>query len=292
MSEDQQFETLLQFLQQARGFDFTGYKRPSLMRRVSRRMQVLGITSFEEYRDHLEVQQDEFATLFNSILINVTSFFRDPPAWDYLAREILPRILDSKTNGGLLRVWSAGCASGQEPYSIAIALAEAMGETEFRERVKIYATDVDEEALKEARYAAYTPAQVEGLSPERLQRYFERANGRHAFRADLRRALIFGRNDLVQDAPISRLDLLVCRNTLMYFNAETQGRILTRFHFALNGDGRGSGYLFLGRAEMLLTRGNLFARSTSSAVSLRRCRPRGHAARPRSKRSSPMTEVT
>jgi two-component system CheB/CheR fusion protein len=258
VSEDQQFETLLQFLQHTRGFDFTGYKRPSLMRRVARRMQALGIASFEEYRDRLEVQQDEFATLFNTILINVTSFFRDPPAWDYLALEVVPRILASKASGGLLRIWSAGCASGQEAYTVAIVLAEAMGESEFRERVKIYATDVDEGALNEARQAVYTPAQVEGLSPERLERYFDRASGRYAFRAELRRSVIFGRNDLVQDAPISRLDLLVCRNTLMYFNAEAQTRILGRFHFAINGDGGGNGYLFLGRAEMLITRGNLF----------------------------------
>jgi two-component system CheB/CheR fusion protein len=259
MTEEQQFEALLVFLQQQRGFDFTGYKRPSLMRRVHRRMQTLELRSFDDYRDYLEVHPEEFGLLFNTILINVTSFFRDPPAWEYLEREVLPAIVRGKENRGLVRAWSAGCASGQEAYTIAIALAEIMGDTEFRERVKIYATDVDEEALTQARQAAYTPAQVEGLSPERLERYFERQNGRYAFRADLRRAVIFGRNDLVQDAPISRLDLLVCRNTLMYFNAEAQARILGRFHFALNGDGRGNGYLFLGRAEMLLTHGSLFS---------------------------------
>ena len=258
MTEEAQFEALLQFLQQVRGFDFTGYKRPSLMRRVVRRMQTLQLATFDEYRDYLEVHQDEFALLFNTILINVTSFFRDAPAWEYLVREIVPAILRDKQNGGLVRVWSAGCASGQEAYTIAIVLAEAMGEAGFRDRVKIYATDVDEEALAQARLAVYAPNQVDGLSPERLERYFERVNGRHAFRPDLRRAVIFGRNDLVQDAPISRLDLLVCRNTLMYFNAETQARILSRFHFALNSDGKGTGYLFLGRAELLLTHGNLF----------------------------------
>jgi len=128
-----------------------------------------------------------------------------------------------------------------------------VGETGFRERAKIYATDVDEEALTQARHALYTPAEVAGVSPQRVERYFERANGAYVFRGDLCRAVIFGRNDLVQDAPISRLDLLVCRNTLMYFNAETQAAILRRFHFALNGAGRGNGYLFLGRAELLLT---------------------------------------
>jgi two-component system CheB/CheR fusion protein len=118
---------------------------------------------------------DEFSLLFNTILINVTSFFRDPPAWEFLAREVVPQILRSKTDVGFVRVWCAGCASGQEPYSVAIVLAEAMGDAAFRDRVKIYATDVDEEALAQARQAAYTPAQVDGLSPERLERYFERA---------------------------------------------------------------------------------------------------------------------
>ena len=257
--EDQQFEALLYFLQQSRGFDFTGYKRPSLQRRVQRRIQTLELKTFDEYRDYLEVHQDEFAMLFNTILINVTSFFRDPPAWDYLQREVIPVMLRAKSDDGLVRVWSAGCAAGQEAYSLAIALAEAMGDTEFRERAKVYATDVDEEALTQARHAAYLPALMEGLSPERIERFFESQNGRHVFRADLRRTVIFGRNDLVQDAPISRLDLLVCRNTLMYFNAEAQAKILARFHFALNGDGRGNGYLFLGRAEMLLTHGHLFS---------------------------------
>jgi len=256
--EEEQFSGLLEFLQQERGFDFTGYKQPSLMRRVRRRMQMLNFAAFDDYRDYLQVHQDEFALLFNTICINVTSFFRDAPAWEYLCGKILPRILEAKRDGAAVRVWSAGCASGQEAFTIAMALVEAMGEAGFRERAKIYATDVDEEALQQARLAAYTPSQLEGLSPERLQRFFEPAGARHVFRPDLRRSVIFGRNDLVQDAPISRLDLLVCRNTLMYFNAETQAKILARFHFALNGDGAGNGFLFLGRAEMLLTHSRLF----------------------------------
>ena len=150
-AEDTQFESLLQFLQQQRGFDFSGYKRPSLMRRVHRRMQMLEAKSFEDYRDYLEVHPDEFALLFNTILINITSFFRDLPAWEYLESEVLPDMVKRKASGELVRVWSAGCASGQEVYTIAIVLAEVMGDEQFRERVKIYATDIDEEALTQAR---------------------------------------------------------------------------------------------------------------------------------------------
>ena len=257
-NEDAGLEHLLEFLQQERGFDFTGYKRPSLMRRVKRRMQTVSIERFEDYHDYLEVHPEEYAQLFNTILINVTAFFRDPPAWEFLQKNVVPKIISAKAHGEPVRIWSAGCASGEEAYTLAMAFAEAMGADGFRERVKVYGTDVDEEALNHARLASYGTKEMESLDAALRDRYFEPQNSRFVFRNDLRRAVIFGRHDLVQDAPISRLDLLVCRNVLMYFNAETQSRILQRFHFALNGDGKGNGYLFLGRAEMLLSHGNLF----------------------------------
>jgi two-component system CheB/CheR fusion protein len=252
--EDNQFENLLYYLQQNRGFDFTGYKRPSLMRRVKRRMQIVGVDSFVDYLDYLEVHPEEFPQLFNTILINVTSFYRDPAAWDYLGKEIAPRILGEKQPDESIRVWSAGCASGEEAYTAAMVLAEAMGTEVFRRRVKIYATDVDEEALNVARQASYPVKDLQEIDSGLVGKYFEPLNGRYIFRADLRRSVIFGRHDLVQDAPISKLDLLICRNTIMYFNSETQARILARFQFALNDNG----YLFLGRAELLLTHGHLF----------------------------------
>ena len=251
------FEGLLAFLQRERGFDFRGYKRPSLMRRVHRRMQTLGIERFDEYRDYLEVHPDEFALLFNTILINVTSFFRDAAPWQFVEQEVIPQIVRARGDG-LLRVWSAGCASGEEPYSLAMLFAEAMGADALRARVKIYATDIDEEALAHARLASYSAKDLEPVSAALREKYFERSGARHVFRADLRRSLIFGRNDLVQDAPISRLDLLACRNTLMYFNAETQARILSRFHYALGASSDASGFLFVGRSEMLLTPSRLF----------------------------------
>jgi two-component system, chemotaxis family, CheB/CheR fusion protein len=248
------FLKLLEYLKSSRGFDFSGYKLSSLMRRVQKRMQQIGVAGYADYVDYLEVHPDEFLPLFNTVLINVTSFFRDPEAWKVLAGQILPRILESKGPGEPLRFWSAGCASGEEGYTLAILLAEALGDQAFRSRVKIYATDADEEALAQARQGSYTPDQVEGVPEDLLGKYFERAGERFVFRPDLRRSLIFGRHDLVQDAAISRIDLLTCRNTLMYLNSETQAKILARFHFALN---RG-GYLFLGKAETLLSHNNSF----------------------------------
>ena len=245
--QQEKFEVLLEYLKHSRGFDFTGYKRPSLMRRVSNRMNLVGLNDFDDYMDYLQVHPDEFSNLFNTVLINVTSFFRDPPAWNYLATEIIPRIIKTKKENDPIRVWSVGCSSGEEPYTIAIMLAEALGDEAFRNRVKIYATDVDEVALSEARAASYTKEKTQPISAELLKKYFEPVGKRYVFRSDLRRLIIFGRHDLLKDAPISRLDLLVCRNTLMYFNSDTQGVILNRFHFAL----KDKGYLLLGKSELL-----------------------------------------
>jgi two-component system, chemotaxis family, CheB/CheR fusion protein len=255
-------EVLLDYLRRNRGFDFTGYKRTSLTRRIDKRMQAVGISSYLDYVDYLEVVPEEFTHLFNTILINVTGFFRDPPAWEFVAEEVLPDILAARRPGEPLRIWSAGCASGQEAYTLAMLCGEVLGLDGFRERVKIYATDVDDEALNQARSARYTAKEVEGVPADMLQRYFERnGQGHFVFSKDLRRSVIFGRHDLIQDAPISRIDLLVCRNTLMYFNSEIQAHILGRLAFAL----REGGYLFLGRAEMLLAHSSLF-----SAVDLKR----------------------
>src|SRR3954447_18866656 len=209
---DPEFEGLLQFLKDSRGFDFTGYKRSSLMRRVDRRMQQVDMTSYADYLDYLQLHQDEFTALFNTILINVTGFFRDADAWMHLRDEALPGMLSERKPSEPIRVWSAGCASGEEAYSAAIALAELLGPEEFRDRVKIYATDVDEDALAQARQASYPESAIKSVPAELRDNYFEQQGQRYVFRTDLRRSVIFGRNDLVQDAPISRVDFLLCRN--------------------------------------------------------------------------------
>jgi two-component system, chemotaxis family, CheB/CheR fusion protein len=242
------------FVKESRGFDFTGYKRSSIERRVSKRMGEVGAESYDDYVDYLQMHGDEFAQLFNTLLINVTGFFRDPQTWEYLADDIVPELIASRPPDAPLRIWSAGCASGEEAYTVAMVFARVLGEEAFCERVKIYATDVDEDALDYARLGAYVPRQIEDVPHDALERFFERTEQRYVFRKDLRRCVIFGRNDLVQDAPISRIDLLVCRNTLMYFTAETQLHILRRFHFALDDDG----VLALGKSEMLITHADLF----------------------------------
>ncbi|MBR8835285.1 MAG: PAS domain-containing protein [Stigonema ocellatum SAG 48.90 = DSM 106950] len=256
-----ELESLLDYIKRNRGFDFSGYKRTTLSRRICKRMQIIGVENYNDYLDYLEVHPDEFVELFNTILINVTAFFREPQAWEYIASEIIPGIIASKPITKPIRVWSAGCASGEETYTLAILLAEALGMEQCSTRVKVFATDVDAEALSHSRHANYSIKEVVGIPKDLLNKYFDLVNNRYVVQKDLRRCVIFGRHDLVQDAPISRIDLLVCRNTLMYFNTETQAKILDRFHFALND----RGYLFLGKAEMLFTRNHSF-----SPVDLRR----------------------
>jgi two-component system CheB/CheR fusion protein len=254
MSEpDPSFEQLLEFVRDERGFDYTGYRRPTLTRRFQKRMQEVGVDDWDAYRVYLTEHPEEFVELFNTILINVTGFFRDREAWELVADEVIPRLLEEKGDAPI-RAWSAGCASGEEPYTIAMLLAEALGEDGFGRQVKIYATDIDDDALTEAREATYSAKQLENVPPGLRERYFQQQNNGFVFRNDIRRAVIFGRNDLHRDPPISRVDLLVSRNTLMYFDPELQQRILANFYFALN---RG-GFLVVGKAEALQSGRNFF----------------------------------
>ena len=250
--DEQELEALLDFLHRDRGFDFTGHKRPSLLRRIRRRMSAVGLSSLAAYRDHLALNEDELGHLFDVLLINVTAFFRDPPAWQALAKR-LPSIVDPDSSTPI-RVWSAGCSSGEEPYTLAMVLSETLGEEAFSRRVKIYATDIDEAALAHARVATYSSRALEMVPPELVEKYFVRAGDNFVFKQELRRDVIFGRHDLLQDAPIPRVDVLTCRNALMYFDAQTQERILQRLQFSLVP----SGVLFLGKAEMLLSHAKLF----------------------------------
>ncbi|MEA2901092.1 MAG: two-component system, chemotaxis family, CheB/CheR fusion protein, partial [Actinomycetota bacterium] len=253
---DAGLDGLLDYVRQVRGFDFTAYKRPSLTRRIQKRMVAAHADGYPAYQALLEAEPDEFARLFDTILINVTGFLRDRDAWDHLGAVVIPRMLDDRPHDAPIRVWSAGCASGQEVYSLAMLLCDALGEGHFRERVKLYGTDADDGALTQARQGRYSrKVASESLGEILVEQYFETVDDDIVFRKDLRRSMIFGRHDLLRDPPISRVDLLVCRNTLMYFNADAQRRILDHFHFALNE----GGFLFLGTSEALVTRTNLFA---------------------------------
>jgi two-component system CheB/CheR fusion protein len=250
------FDKLIGFIQTHRGVDFRGYKKASLRRRITRRMEEVHTESFAAYNALLEAHPQEFAALLDTVLINVTSFFRDAEAWEALRREVVPRIVERHRAGGQpIRIWSAGCATGQEPYSLAMLFAEEMGGAEAMcHGAKIYATDLDEEALQSARQASYGAAEVESVPPALLERYFDHNGDRHVVRRDLRRCVIFGRHNIIHDAPIGHADLILCRNLLIYLETETQDVVLPRLHYAL----RDGGYLCLGKAETQLARSRLF----------------------------------
>ena len=252
LGPDPGLEELLVFLRDSRGFDFTGYKRSTLARRIARRLQETGMEDYRTYRDHLEVAPDEVEELFNTILINVTGFFRDRELWDELEQRVIPLLLRRAAAETPLRLWSAGCAAGQEAYSMAMLMAEALDRSDLKDTVKIYATDIDEDALATARRAWYSVREVEDVPADLLERYFEPAvlDGvpGYSFSPELRRSVIFGRHNLISDAPISRVDLLLCRNTLMYFNSALQRQVVRRLHFSL----APHGFLVLGKVEMLL----------------------------------------
>ncbi len=236
------FEALLDHLGRSHCFNFSGYKRSSLMRRVQQRLQMLQIPSYSDYGEYLKANPQELSQLF----INFTSFFRDASTWDYVAESSIPRIIAGKSQSEPIRVWSAGCASGEETYTLAIILAEAVGMEQFRSRVRIYGTDVDKDALNQARLGSYASNQIEGIPSQFLQ-YFKRVDHHYVFRKDLRSSIIFWCHDLLQDAPMAKIDLLVCRNVLIYLNSEAQNRALVRFHFGLED----KGFLLLGKAEMV-----------------------------------------
>ena len=254
-TRDPHFARLLEKLHADHGFDFREYKPPSLARRIRARMQQVHADSFQAYIVYLDRHADEHVALFNTILINVTAFFRDPDAWKVLAEDIVPRLIDETADSRNLRIWSTGCSSGEEAYSLAILLSEHLGDRANALNIKIYATDVDEDALQAARQGLYRVEQLRDMPAALLDRYFTREGQTYRVRRDLRRWVIFGRHNVAQDPPLSHIDLLVCRNVLIYFSAELQDRILARFHYAV----RDGGFLFLGRSESLLARSRWFA---------------------------------
>lgn len=251
---DRELDTLLEYLKQNQGCDLTVYKQSTLQRRLGVRMCQIGVGSYSSYLDYLNQHREEIACLLDAIFINFTGFFRDPDAWKYLADEVIPKIISKKKAPEPIRIWSASCASGEEAYTLALLFVEALGMEQYLQRVQIYATDVDEAALRQARQHRYTNSEVAGVPVALLNKYFESTPQGYIFNPALRRRVIFARHNLLEDAPISKLDLLVCRNTLMYFNHEAQVRILIRFHFAL----KNFGFIFLGKAETLVSRPFLF----------------------------------
>src|SRR5438067_1932509 len=244
---DRGLEAILEKIRDFRNFDFRNYKRGTLLRRIQRRMQDRHKRTTKDYAALLERDPNEVDHLISSMLIKVTSFFRDPDLWEELSSRIIPQMLAEKAAGEEIRVWSAGCATGEEAFTAAMVIAEAMGPSFGNQEIRVFGTDVDEKAIAYARKGQYTREQVQSLPKRLLSEWFIPEGDAYSVRKELRRSVVFGINNLVSDAPISRLDLLICRNVFIYLDATLQKRVLTRFHYAL----RRHGILMLGKSELI-----------------------------------------
>lgn len=235
------------------GNDFHGYKRNTFLRRVQRRMQVVQAPTIDVYALRLKKDRDEVHHLFQDLLIGVTQFFRDPKEFDALEKE-LPKLFEGKGPNDHFRAWVLGCATGEEAYSIAILLSEYLETVENGPTVQIFATDLDARALGAARAGRYSSAISDHVTPERLARWFVREGDTYRVAKELREMCIFSPHNLIKDAPFSRIDLLSCRNLLIYLNTELQNRVIPIFHFSL----RPGGLLFLGASENVTRHQKLF----------------------------------
>jgi len=245
---------IARILKRHSGHDFSGYKSRTFLRRVRRRMQIVQATSPEDYIERLRASAMEPAALFRDLLIGVTAFFRDNEAFEMLAQRAIPEVLGNAGPRDTVRVWVPACATGEEVYSIAILLREAAEGMDSPPRMQIFATDIDEAALSVARSGRYPPALMESVSEERRRRWFQREGGGWQVRKELREICVFSPHSVLRDPPFSRMDLVSCRNLLIYFGPELQRQVLPTLHYAL----RPGGFLFLGTSEGLGSHGHLF----------------------------------
>jgi two-component system CheB/CheR fusion protein len=245
---------VIELLREQTGNDFAGYKDRTIVRRVQRRMHVLQIAHMPDFIERLKVDPREAALLFQDLLIGVTNFFRDPEAFAALETTVIPELFKGKGTSDTVRVWVPGCATGEEAYSIALLLKEAASRLPAAPKLQVFATDIDENALETARTGRYPATIAKDITAQRLERYFRREDGTFRIASDLREVCLFSSHNLLRDPPFSKLDLISCRNLLIYLSAELQSRVIPLFSYALSPNG----YLFLGSSENVSSHPELF----------------------------------
>ncbi|WPB82008.1 chemotaxis protein CheB [Archangium violaceum] len=245
---------ILALLRQQAGVDFRGYKHTTVLRRIGRRMALRQVSGLEEYASALHDDPGEARALARDILIHVTAFFRDPDAFMALQAQVFQKIVQHKGEGGSIRIWVPGCSTGEEVYALAICLLESLDALAGRFSITLFGTDLSDEAVETARIGRYPESAVVGVAPERLSRFFERAEGGYQIGKRIRDLCVFVKHDLTRDPPFARLDLISCRNVLIYFDAELQRRVIPMLHYCLNKQG----YLFLGQSEAITGFRDLF----------------------------------
>jgi two-component system, chemotaxis family, CheB/CheR fusion protein len=236
------------------GVDFSQYKLSTVLRRVKRRMVINKISTLQNYKDYIKKNKEESKKLYSDLLINVTSFFRDPDVYKVLNKKIFPRLIKNVTDSSQLRIWVPGCSTGEEVYSIAITLREFLESTSSTASFQIFATDISELSIEKARAGIFTESAMQEIPIEMQKKYFTKSNGMLQVNKTLRDRCIFARQDLIQDPPYSKIDLISCRNLLIYLSADLQKKIIPLFHYSLNPDG----FLLLGISESIGSSGNLF----------------------------------
>jgi len=244
-TEESALIDILTLIKVKTGNDFLAYKRPTIVRRISRRMGFKDVKSLKDYKVYLAENPDEVGALAREFLIGVTKFFRDVPAFDFLGKKVIPEIINAKEDGEILKIWVAGCSTGEEVYSIAILIYEYLQFIGRNIEVKIFATDLEKEAIEKAGKGIYSNKSVFEIENKEYLKYFEKIGDDFIIVPNIRKLIIFAQHDLIKDAPFSKMDLVSCRNLLIYFGPELQKKAFSKFHFSL----RLGGYLFLGSSE-------------------------------------------
>ena len=248
------FKRILMLLRSGTGHDFSQYKKSTVGRRIERRMSQHNIEDMQLYARYLKEHPAEVQLLFKEILINVTNFFRDPEAFDTLKTDILPKLFADKPSDYIFRIWVSGCATGEEAYSIAILLREFMNEIRQEFKVQIYGTDLDEDAIVVARTGVFSPTIGQDMSPDRLHRFFVKQDVGYQIKKNIREMVVFAIQNVIKDPPFTKLDLISCRNLMIYLEPELQSALIPTFHYALKPDG----VLFLSSSESIGNHSDLF----------------------------------
>jgi two-component system CheB/CheR fusion protein len=252
---EEELNRIFALLRAATGVDFKQYKTPTILRRLQRRMAMQRVTTVGQYLKFLESTPGEVLRLYQDVLIHVTRFFREPESFEALATHVFPRILAARRGDAPIRIWVCGCATGEEAYSVAIALLEFLGDASRAVPIQVFATDVSDSAIELARNGTYPESIANDLTPERLRRFFTKVDGNYRVTKMVRDLCVFARQDLTRDPPFSKLDLILCRNVLIYMNAPLQRKLISVFHYGL----KPTGFLVLGHAETIGSHIDLFA---------------------------------
>ena len=248
--------TIFELLLKETGVDFSHYKMPTIKRRINHKMQQCSVKTIHDYVVFLQKNNSEVVELYQELLINVTSFFRDAEAFDYLKSTLLANLLNSKTVEDTLRIWIPACSTGEEAYSIAMMIAELQETKKYKIPVQIFATDLSENAIRDARLGEYTLADIKEIAPKYITRFFIKKGDKYCIVKELREMCVFAPHNILRDPPFSRMDFVSCCNLLIYFDTSAQKKVFTTLHFALNE----GGYLMLGKAETIGTSSQFFNR--------------------------------